>query len=58
MTDREKEKAFLKRLRYCLQIGLVDRQQVRTLRGQVKAGDLDGAVKGLDNIIMREGKDK
>ena len=58
MNDKEKEKAFLKRLRYCLQIGLVDRQQVRTLRGQVKAGDLDGAVKGLDTIIMKGDTEK
>mgnify|MGYP003571257501 CR=1 FL=1 len=48
----EEKKKFLKRLRYCLQIGLLDRQQTKTLRGQVKAGDLEGAIKGLDRIIM------
>jgi len=49
----EEKKQFLKRLRLCLQIGLLDRQQVKTLRGQaVKGGDLEEARKGLDRIIM------
>ena len=29
------------------------RQQYRTLRGQVLAGDVDGAMKGLRNILQR-----
>ena len=29
------------------------RQQFKTLRGQILAGDPEGAVKGLQNILMR-----
>ncbi len=31
------------------------RQQFKTLRGQALAGDIDGAVKGLETILYREG---
>lgn len=30
------------------------RQQLRTLKGQALAGDLDGAMKGLRNLIYRK----
>lgn len=33
--------------------GYVDKQQLLTLRGQVRAGDADGAWKGLGRIMMR-----
>ena len=29
------------------------RQQLRTLKGQCKAGDIDGALKGLNRILGR-----
>lgn len=29
------------------------RQQIRTLKGQVLAGDIDGAMRGLDRILGR-----
>lgn len=29
------------------------RQQLRTLKGQCKAGDIDGALKGLHRILKR-----
>ena len=29
------------------------RQQLRTLKGQCKAGDIDGALKGLHRILRR-----
>lgn len=31
------------------------RQQVRTLVGQIKAGDVDGAMNGLSRILTRKG---
>jgi hypothetical protein len=31
------------------------RQQLKTLMGQVKAGDIDGAMNGLDKILTRMG---
>ena len=33
--------------------GRLTAQQYRTLRGQVLAGDSDGAMKGLRNILSR-----
>lgn len=33
--------------------GHIDKQQLLTLRGQVRAGDSDGAYKGLGRIMMR-----
>lgn len=30
-------------------------QQARTLKGQCKAGDIDGALKGLHKILKRRG---
>lgn len=33
--------------------GFIDRQQLLTLRGQVRAGDADGAYKWLGRILMR-----
>ena len=39
---------ILKRYKYQL-----TRQQVNTLKGQIKAGDIEGFYKGLKNIISR-----
>lgn len=33
--------------------GNINKQQLLTLRGQVRAGDADGAYKGLGRILMR-----
>ena len=33
--------------------GYIDKQQLLTLRGQVRAGDADAAWKGLGRIMMR-----
>ena len=30
------------------------RQQIKTLRGQALAGDIDGAIKGLERILGRK----
>ena len=30
------------------------RQQIKTLRGQALAGDIDGAIKGLERILERK----
>lgn len=35
---------------------IVTEQEFRTLRGQALAGDVKGANKGLNNIILREAK--
>lgn len=35
--------------------GKITKQQLLTMRGQVKAGDADGAVKGLAKLLWREG---
>lgn len=32
------------------------RQQLRTLAGQIKAGNVDGAIKGLNTILERAGR--
>ena len=32
------------------------RQQCRTLMGQIKAGDINGAMNGLDKILSRMGR--
>ena len=29
------------------------KQQYKTIRGQILAGDLDGAIKGLRNVLQR-----
>lgn len=34
--------------------GRLTRQQVKTLRGQALAGDIDGAIKGLEKILKRK----
>lgn len=36
----------------------LSKQQYKTLRGQVLAGDPDGAMKGLRNILQRQNKSK
>lgn len=33
----------------------LSRQQLKTLKGQALAGDLEGAMKGLDKILRRAG---
>ena len=40
---------FIKSLKHCH----LTSQQIRTLRGQALAGDLDGARKGLEQIIKK-----
>lgn len=32
------------------------KQQYRTLKGQILAGDADGAMKGLRKVLMRDGR--
>ena len=34
--------------------GSLTRQQIKTLRGQALAGDIDGAIKGLESILKRK----
>ena len=34
---------------------LLNRQQVKTLNGQIKAGNEEGALKGLIKILKRQG---
>lgn len=34
----------------------LSRQQLRTLSGQIKAGNVDGAMKGLNTILEREAR--
>ena len=36
-------------------IHLLNRQQVKTLNGQIKAGNEEGALKGLVKILKRQG---
>ena len=43
-------KRFLRKLK---DQGLT-RQQIKTLRGQVLAGDVDGAIKGLQRLLERK----
>jgi hypothetical protein len=40
-------------LRTAYLYGHINKQQLLTLRGQVRAGDADGAYKGLGRILMR-----
>ncbi len=35
--------------------GYLTRQQIRTLAGQIKAGDANGAMNGLSKILERKG---
>ena len=43
-------KRFLRQLK---EQGLT-RQQIKTLRGQALAGDIDGAIKGLERLLGRK----
>ena len=36
-------------------IHLLNRQQVKTLNGQIKTGNEEGALKGLKKILKRQG---
>lgn len=36
----------------------LSKQQFRTLRGQILAGDPDGAIRGLKNILQRRTKER
>ena len=38
-------------------IYLLNRQQAKTLNGQIKAGNEEGALKGLAKILKRQGVD-
>lgn len=35
--------------------GILSKQEIRTLRGQIKAGDVESAKKGLEKLIKRRG---
>lgn len=37
---------------------LLTKQQIHTLKGQILAGDVDGALKGLNKIINERSKTK
>ena len=39
----------------CYQSGRITKQQYRTLRGQVFAGNGDGALRGIRKILTRKG---
>lgn len=45
------KRAFI-RLRYCKQ--RLTKQQYRTIRGQIFAGDTTGAMKGLDRLLAQQ----
>lgn len=45
--------AFLELKKYRNQI---TRQQVRTLAGQIKSGQIEAAMKGIDKIIKKRGE--
>ena len=42
---------ILEELRRCQR--QLDRQQIKTLRGQALSGDVEGARKGLDRLMQR-----
>ena len=46
-----KNRRIFEELRRAYIKGMIDKQQLLTLRGQVKAGDVDGAVKGLARLL-------
>jgi len=46
-----KNRRIFEELRRAYIKGKIDKQQLLTLRGQVKAGDADGAVKGLARLL-------
>ena len=39
-------------IRYAYRCGYIDRQQMLTLRGQVRAGNSEGAMKGLGTLLL------
>ena len=47
---------ILSDLREKLRFGKITWQQYSTLRGQALAGDVDGAVKGLGRVLLRNSK--
>lgn len=53
MSDFEMQSA-LKHLKQCR--GELTRQQIRTLKGQILAGDPAGAISGLQTILGRNRK--
>ena len=52
MTRSTGHRAELRRL--AKYKGLITQQQMRTLRGQIKAGDIDAAWRGLNKIMARQ----
>lgn len=48
-------RAVLERIKAAHRDHQLTRQQYRTLRGQVFAGDIDGAVKGLRKLQLLQG---
>lgn len=51
-----KARLILSDLREKLRFGKITWQQYSTLRGQALAGDVDGAVKGLARVLLRNSK--
>ena len=51
-----KARLILSDLREKLRFGKITWQQYSTLRGQALAGDVDGAVKGLGRVLLRNSK--
>ena len=49
---------ILSDLREKLRFGKITWQQYSTLRGQALAGDVDGAVKGLGRVLLRNSKEE
>ena len=48
-----KQKQVCKSLKIYIANGVITKQQYKTLKGQVLAGDIEGALKGLKTILMR-----
>lgn len=48
MTDTSKAYSLLKRHHHEL-----TRQQICTIKGQIKSGDVDGAIKGMSKILLK-----
>lgn len=53
-----KQKQVCKTLKSFIEEGELTKQQYKTLKGQVLAGDTEGALKGLKTILMRVEKQK
>lgn len=59
-TERNYEPADYRRARTAMEVirrhrDAMSGQEYRTLRGQALAGDIDGAIAGLERIMRRQG---